>query len=300
MVQLVVADRVGRAHALGVGGLEGGDARALRDPAGGDGLGDGGAVGLGQRRARERDLHQEAFASGESASSRSTRHQLTRRVRPSSSPTSASKPRRSRAALRVGQAAGDAVDRPRRAVDDREVRVHDLQQRLGELEQARLHAAGDVEDLVGQVGVGGQDVGAGDVADVDEVHRLQAVAEDERRLAGLDALHPAHEHLGVEAVDVHPRAVGVEVAQRDVVEVRHRLEAAQQALVEDLGRAVERVVGVRVVVLGAWGTPRRARRSRPTRRPRACARPPARRPRRRCRCRRRGPRAPAAAPPRTA
>ena len=84
----------------------------------------------------------------------------------------------------------------------------------------------------------------------DEVHRLRAVAEDQRRLAGGDALHPADEHLGVDAVDVHPRAVDVEVAQRDVVEAAHRVEAAQQALVEDLGGAVERVVGVGVVVLG--------------------------------------------------
>ena len=59
-----------------------------------------------------------------------------------------------------------------------------------------------------------QDVGPRDVVDVDEVHRLRAVAEDQRRLAGGDALHPADEHLGVGAVDVHARAVDVEVAQR--------------------------------------------------------------------------------------
>src|SRR3954449_12971663 len=34
---------------------------------------------------------------------------------------------------------------------------------LGELEQAGLHSGCDVEDLVGQAGVGGQDVGARDV-----------------------------------------------------------------------------------------------------------------------------------------
>ena len=68
-------------------------------------------------------------------------------------------------------------------------------------------------------------------------------------MPGGDALHPAHEHLGVDAVDVHPRAVDVEVAQRDVVEPVHRVEAAQQALVEGLGGAVEGVVGVGVVAL---------------------------------------------------
>ena len=51
-------------------------------------------------------------------------------------------------------------------------------------------------------------------------------------------------------MDVHPRPVHVEVAQRDVVEAAHRVEAAQQALVEGLGRAVERVVGVRVMAFG--------------------------------------------------
>ena len=67
---------------------------------------------------------------------------------------------------------------------------------------------------------------------------------------GVDALHPADQHLGVEAVDVHPRAVHVEVAQRDVVQAVHGVEAAQHALVERLGRAVEGVVVVRVVALG--------------------------------------------------
>ena len=67
--------RVGRAHALGVGGLEGGDARALGDPAGGDGLGDGGAVGLGQRRAANGTSIRRPSPAGSPASSRSTRHQ---------------------------------------------------------------------------------------------------------------------------------------------------------------------------------------------------------------------------------
>ena len=94
-------------------------------------------------------------------------------------------------------------------------------------EQARLVAAGDVVDALDDVALRGQDVGAGDVPGVDEVHRLLSVAEDQRRLPVGDALHPADEHLGVEAVDVHPRPVDVEVAQRHVVEPVHRPEAAQ-------------------------------------------------------------------------
>ena len=106
----------------------------------------------------------------------------------------------------------------------------------------------------------------------DEVHRLPAVTEDERRLAGRDALHPADQHLGVEAVDVHPRPVHVEVAQGHVVEAVHRVEAAQHALVEDLGRAVERVVVVRVVAARSSGTRSPGRRPTPTRRRPPCAR----------------------------
>ena len=122
-----------------------------------------------------------------------------------------------------------------------EVAAHDPQQRRRRARRRLVSvAAGDVEDAVGDVGGRGEDVGPGDVVDVDEVHRLRPVAEDQRRLPGGDALHPAHEHLGVDAVDVHPRAVDVEVAQRHVVEAVHLVEAAEHPLVEDLGRAVDR------------------------------------------------------------
>ena len=59
-----------------------------------------------------------------------------------------------------------------------------------------------------------------------------AVAEDQRRLPVGDPLHPPDQHLGVEPVDVHARAVDVEVAQHHVVEPVHGPEAAQHALVE--------------------------------------------------------------------
>ena len=42
-------------------------------------------------------------------------------------------------------------------------------------------------------------------------------------------LHPPDEHLGVEAVHVHPRAVHVEVTQGHVVEATHCVEAAEPA-----------------------------------------------------------------------
>ena len=49
----------------------------------------------------------------------------------------------------VGQAAGHGVDLARRAVLGARSRAHHAQQQLGEVEQAGLGAAGDVEDVVG-------------------------------------------------------------------------------------------------------------------------------------------------------
>src|SRR4051812_3789156 len=127
----------------------------------------------------------------------------------------------------VRQAARDAVDRARRAVLDLEVlAAHDPQERLREAAQAGLLAARDVEDPVSERRLHRQDVRVRDVGDEDEVHGLAAVTEDQRRLAVGDALHPSHEDLRVDAVDVHTRPVDVEVAQRDVVERLHRVEAA--------------------------------------------------------------------------
>ena len=94
--------------------------------------------------------------------------------------------------------------------------------------------------------------------------------------------------------------VHVEVAQRDVVEAAHRVEAAQQALVERLRGTVEGVVGVRVLVARRSGTPRPARRPMPKMRRLPCRRPRRPPPRRPRRSRRPAPRAPAAARWRTA
>ena len=67
----------------------------------------------------------------------------------------------------------------------------------------------------------------GDILDIDEVHCLRAVAEDQRRLARSNALHPANEHFGICAVDVHAWAVDIEVAQRNVVQAVHIVKTAQ-------------------------------------------------------------------------
>ena len=137
--------------------------------------------------------------------------------------------------------------------------IHRPEQRRDQIVQARFDAARDVEHLVGHVGLGGQDVRPRDVVDVHEVHGLRAVAEDERRLAGSDPLHPADKHLGVGAVDVHARPVDVEVAKRHVVQAVHLVEAAQEPFVECLRRAVDGAVVVRD------GDSRRSGSSRPAR-----------------------------------
>ena len=87
-----------------------------------------------------------------------------------------------------------------------------------------------------------------DVADEYEIHRLSAVAENQARFAGGEALHPADHDLRVDAECVHPRTVHIEVAQRDIVQSVHFVEAAQQPLAVTLRRAINRTIAVAVVM----------------------------------------------------
>ena len=146
--------------------------------------------------------------------------------------------------------------------------------------QARFRPAGDVEDLVGDVGASAASTLARAMSwTCTKSIVCVAVAEDHRRLAGRDALHPADEHFGVGAVHVHARSVDVEVAQRDVVQSVHVGEAAQQPFVERLGGAVDRAVVVRMMVLPWSGSSRRGRAPKPTKRRRPSRRPRERPPR---------------------
>ena len=79
---------------------------------------------------------------------------------------------------------------------------------------------------------------------MDKIHRVGAIAEDNRRPPGGDGLHPSNEHFRVRAEDIHPRPVHVEIPQRDVLEPVHLVEAAKQAFIEELRGAVERPVRV--------------------------------------------------------
>src|SRR5664280_1035336 len=110
------------------------------------------------------------------------------------------------------QTPGNAVHLAGRSELDGQVRTHRPQQRLGQAAQGGLLLAGDVVHAFGHVRGGRQQVGVCDVGGEDEVHGLRPVAEDQGRLPGRDPLHPPDQHLGVEAVDVHARAVHVEVA----------------------------------------------------------------------------------------
>src|SRR5207244_2318689 len=113
-----------------------------------------------------------------------------------------------------------------------------------------LAASGHVEDLVGHLRGGCEDVGPGHVVHVDEVDRRRPVAEDQRGDAGGDAFHPLDHDLGVPA-DGHPGPVDVEVPKCYVVEAVHLLEAAEELLVEALAGTVQGAVGGEVVAF--WG-----------------------------------------------
>ena len=66
---------------------------------------------------------------------------------------------------------------------------------------------------------------------------------------GFQPLHPADQHFGVAAVDVHAVAVDVEISEGDVVEPVHVVEGAKQPFVEGLGGPVEGAVVVRILPL---------------------------------------------------
>src|ERR1700738_1033911 len=74
---------------------------------------------------------------------------------------------------------------------------------------------------------------------IDESYRLLAVAEDNRRLARFQALHPPDQHFGVASVDIHAIAIDGEISEGNIIEPVHLIERAKQAFVESLRGAVE-------------------------------------------------------------
>ena len=231
VVQLDTATACARAGERGELLFERGDLGSLGDPAGENHAARGIGLALVHHGFDDGD-HQAAILS------LLARHQSTRRARPSSRSMVERKPNFSAAFFVQASRRDTGLTLRSGPYSGLSLRAHHAQQRGGEIVEAGLDAARDVEHVVADVGLQREDVGARHVLDVDEVHRGLAVAEDQRRLAGGDAIHPADQHFGVAAVDVHARAVHVEVAQRHVGQVVHVVERAQQAFEHDLARAV--------------------------------------------------------------
>ena len=125
-----------------------------------------------------------------------------------------------------------------------------LDQRRSELSKACFSAARHVEHVVAGVRFGSENIGPGNISDVDKIHRLLAVAENNRRLSRLQSFHPADQHFRVASMDIHSVAIDVEIPECDVIKPVHIIECTKQAFVEGFRSAVERPVAVRVVPLG--------------------------------------------------
>src|SRR5262249_15634018 len=67
-------------------------------------------------------------------------------------------------------------------------------------------------------------------------------------LPGGNSIHPADQHLSVDAARVHARPVNVEIAQSHIVEPVHFLEAAQQTFVKDFRGTIYGAIVVGVMV----------------------------------------------------
>src|SRR5581483_7973740 len=87
-------------------------------------------------------------------------------------------------------------------------------QGFGHVEHGVRSAAGDVVGPRADVSGEGEDVGPGDVGDVDEIPRLAPVFEDDRRPPGGEGAAEDRGHTGVRRVPRHPGAVHVVIAQR--------------------------------------------------------------------------------------
>ncbi len=122
------------------------DPGPLGDPAGGDDLADGRDLLAAQPRLHDVDpVHDTPVRLRPAAiSSRSGCHQATSSRSPCSSIHLGAEAEVLPRGRDVGEPADDAVDGAVRAVLDLQVRAHHAEQRLGQLEQAGLGAAGDV------------------------------------------------------------------------------------------------------------------------------------------------------------
>src|SRR6516165_601841 len=84
--------------------------------------------------------------------------------------------------------------------------------------QAGLNSRAYIEYLVRNIALCGQKISPSNIVNINEVHCLTAVPEDQRRGVAFDCVQPTNQYLGVNPRHVHSRTVNVEVAQSDVVQ----------------------------------------------------------------------------------
>ena len=89
-------------------------------------------------------------------------------------------------------------------------------QHVEKIEQARFDACADVENFPCGVWVfGGDQVGADNIMNIDEVAGLSAIAKDSDRFAVQQSLNEDRDSRGVHRVGSLARTVHVEIAERD-------------------------------------------------------------------------------------
>src|SRR6185437_10957522 len=129
-----------------------------------------------------------------------------------------------------------------RSVFRRQTHAHHTTQCSRKLIQTGLDSTGDVEDLIGCGTFRGQDVCPRHVLNEDEIHRLGAIAENQTGLSVRQSLHPADQDFCISAVNIHPRAIYIEISQRDIVQPVHLVETPQQSFVKEFCGAVNRPI----------------------------------------------------------
>src|SRR3954468_19412582 len=63
-------------------------------------------------------------------------------------------------------------------------RLRDTNHKIAKLLEAGLNPRADVEDLIRNIAADSLEIGPGDIAHINEIHRLLTGAEDQRRLIG--------------------------------------------------------------------------------------------------------------------
>src|SRR5262245_36491213 len=112
------------------------------------------------------------------------------------------------------KAAGNGINRPLlRKLRIKPVPTHRSCKRLRQLQETSFGAARNVEYFIADIRLGAQNVGPRNITDVNEIHCLLTVSEDNWRLTSLQSFHPTDKHLGVSAMDVHAVPINIEISE---------------------------------------------------------------------------------------